>query len=88
MLEYNKYRKVSQDVAASMNIKGMSVMDLININAEVLTAYLVAQSHDDPLVTADLDGFKEYILEIVESAYKHHLSFLKADMEKYNANSI
>ncbi len=83
MLSTEKYKEVLKNSEKVMNVRGMSVIDLININAEILTCYLSSQYHDNPLITTDLNGFKEYIMETVVSAHNHHLGFLADDMEKY-----
>jgi len=83
MLSIEKYKEVVKNSGKVVNVSGMSVIDLININAEILTCYLTAQYHDQPSITADLSGFKEYVMEAVVSAHTHHLGFLADDMEKY-----
>lgn len=88
MLELSKYKSIVKEVGDVVNIEGMSIADLISINAEVLTAYLTAQCHDKQEITCNLEEFKKQVIDIVTITYSHQLDFLKQDMEKYSANSV
>lgn len=72
--------KVREIVSIFMRTEDINLLDVLEINSEIVASFVAMHFADKDI---DTEQLTQEVVELNGDVLKHHLSFLKSDMEKY-----